>query len=127
MLTAERANRATAAAQRRIDAAKRKEAKEKAKVERKQIAWELRVELPKHMRGINKEIKDAIARGQREAHFSCNYHMAYEVVERIEAKLTKRKFVVDHNYRTGEDNMGDFNAPCTVQWSRTDIDIKWGK
>ena len=109
MLTATAARRETVAAQRRIDRAR------------------LRTEVPKHMRGIQKEIKDAIVKGTHRAVFCVNYTTSDEAAQAIKARLAKRGFRCEVDYQHGTSDMGDFNAPCVVDWSSTDFIITWDK
>lgn len=127
MLTATKAIRETAVATRRINRERKNAAKLAEKKARDQVKWELKVEMPKHLRGINKEVKSAIAAGRKTAHFYVNYSISHEVVDAIKKRLTKRGFVVQHGYHSGTADMGDFNAPCMTDWSDTTFDISWGK
>lgn len=124
-LDAATASRKTESAKRRI-AAKQHKANLAAKhADKKQIQWELRVQVPEHLAEIEAAIKKAINKGQKQATWSCNYDMALEAVDKIKKQLSERKFTVTHNRRSGTSDMGDFNAPCVIHWVSTDFTVSW--
>lgn len=127
MLTAQTAAKKTAAATRRIERARRAEAKKAANAERKQIAWEIKTQVPKYMRNILKEINEAINQGENRAEWGVNYTVRDEAAEVVKKRLAKRGFRCDVDFRHGTTDMGDFNAPCITEWSSTDFIVSWSK
>lgn len=101
--------------------------REKERKDRKNQRWELRVQLPKFMREIYAAIKAATARGEFKAEWSVNYHLEWKTRDAIKDRLERKGFRAFLNTSQGEENMGDFNAPCNVSWSRTSLLVSWDK
>lgn len=47
------------------------------------------------------------------------------VCEKIEQWLTAKGYQYTTRFDSGDDNMGDFNAPCTVHWELLRMKIWW--
>lgn len=127
MLTASTARRETAASICKQNRKQALDAKKAKAAERKQIAWEIRVQVPKFMTAIAKAIKDAIALGEHKAHYYVNWSVADAACEAVKSRLAKRGFRCEYDWHHGTSDMGDFNAPCVVDWSDTTFDISWDK
>lgn len=119
---AARASKIGEAAQRRRAAA---EAKAAAAKERELDAWELKHRLPVFMKEIRAQIAASTAAGERSTAWHYQHHLRGPSMGRIRELLTKDGYQVEFDYRQGEANMGDFNAPYNVTWRSTDVRISW--
>jgi len=89
----------------------------------------LRTEVPSQLRRIKKDIQAAVAEGRTSTDFSMNASSPVDgaVTKAIAEKLRDQGFVVDYQYFTREDDMGDFNAPCRITVEGFQGTIAWKK
>ncbi len=72
-------------------------------------------------------IKKAIRLGRTEATFTLDAvdEASAAKADKIVKKLQTDGYVASKEYQKGTDDMGDFNAPCTVHWERYYIRVSW--
>lgn len=123
MTTAKQASLMSDRAQKRIQ---REQANQARIEERRQAAARgriLRHDVPFRMREFKKELSKAVCDGKKEMRFSVNNDTeGYAVRER----LLKRGFAVSYlHHEHGSTNMGDFSAPCTVEYDYYWLEVSW--
>lgn len=108
-----RAERERAAAYRREEARVRKATQAELK------------KVPSHLKGIQARIREGAADGRRSVVWWVNYHLPYEVQERLKTKLEAKGYTVTTRTTQEEVNMGDTEAPCTVTERSTEVQVSW--
>lgn len=123
ILNAKQAVDATRRAEARI-ARERRRQDHKDAMERERVRHRiLKHDVPLRMRGLKKALSKAVCEGHRELRFEVNnYTEGHAIRERLE----KKGYTVSSvNHEHGTNNMGDFNAPCNVEYDNYWIIISW--
>ena len=123
MITAKQAARQAELAQKRIQ---REQAK-RARIDERRHAVErdriLRHDVPLRIKEFDKALKREIADGKKSMRFEVNNGTEGHAVRMA---LVKRGFTVSSvQHQHGSTNMGDFNAPCNVEYDDYWLLISW--
>lgn len=121
MISAARAAKDTAAVKRRIARAQRARAMKDAEAHRKQLRWERDVVVPEVMKGLDVQIKAAIAAGQTTASFYRNSQVGFQTEQILKKRLEREGFIVridKHEWREELDSPGGSSMTVVVTWER---------
>lgn len=82
--------------------------------------------LPFALVRLEKKIREATAAGEHTTHWSfSNHEINYPLIAAFVHELEARKFKVSKEVSSGSENMGDFNAPCTVYYNNIIVHVSW--
>lgn len=124
MLTAKQAAAAATRAEKKRHADAAKEARRVARKEAADVRKALRTDVPFVLKELGKKIK-ANAAGRLATWSWSRGPIGYAVREAVVKKLEKRGYKCELGHQSGETNMGDFNAPCTVYYDDVTLTVRW--
>jgi len=100
------------------EALKAEEQKEK---DAKHLAWQME-QVPGYLKELRLEIKEAADRGESSV---SDWYASSIYPQALKDILEAEGYMVKVGYSSGTDDMGDFNAPCVVDWEHHDIEVSW--
>jgi hypothetical protein len=88
----------------------------------------LRVDVPRFMKRVHRQVLAASRLGKRTTGFDLdceNYPNAYAVTEAMKTRLLRLGYHVDITTESGTSDMGDSAAPCIIHYQRVHLEVSW--